>query len=174
MAQNFRSNGNAAYELGFTPGQQNTARPLERPQRLPESPVRKQPAKRVRAKVAVAPLALLGTVVVFALLFLVIFSYVSLYETQTDVAELENTLEVLNEQQAHLEAKYEAALDLEAVEQRARDLGMKEPNPDQIVYVRVETGDTTQLYAAPQEESFFTRVFDAFRSAFRDAMEYFS
>lgn len=174
MAQEFKTNGTAAYEQGFPQRRQNTAQPLERPQRLPEAPVRRQPVKKVKAKVAVAPFALLGSAVVIVLLFLVVFSYVSLYETQTEVAELEDQLAVLAEEQAHLHAKYEDNLDLEAVDQRARELGMKEPNPDQIVYVRVDTGDTTELYSAPQEKNFFMRIYDAFRSAFSDAMEYFS
>lgn len=174
MAQEFKTNGNAAYELGFDRRQQSTAQPLERPQRLPEAPVRRQPVKKVKARVAVSPFALLGSAVVVVLLFLVVFSYVSLYETQTEVAELEDQLTVLAEEQAHLDAKYEDNLDLDAVEQRARELGMKEPNPDQIVYVRVQTGDTTELYSAPQEKNFFVRIYDAFRSAFSDAMEYFS
>lgn len=174
MAQEFRTNGSAAYDIDFAPKHQNTARPLERPERLPEAPVRRQPVKKVKAKAAVSPFALLGSAVVVVLLFLVVFSYVSLYETQTEVAELEDELEVLAEQQAHLNAKYEDSLDLDAVEQRARELGMKEPNPDQIVYVRVDTGDTTEIYSAPQEKNFFVRIYDAFRNAFADALEYFS
>lgn len=172
--QEFETIGSSAYEQGYHPQQQNTARPLKRPQRLPEAPARQQAARHVRAKVAIAPFSLLGAALVFVLLFLVVFSYVSLYETQTQVAELENELETLTQLQEHLEARYEDSIDLDAVEQRARELGMKEPTSDQIVYVRVDVGDTTELYSAPQEKNIFVRIYDAFRSAFSDAMEYFS
>ena len=68
----------------------------------------------------------------------------------------------------------EDALDLEQIEKRAKELGMRQPGSSQIIYVQVDADDTTEVYAAPAEKNVFVRVIDAFRSAFTDAINYFS
>ena len=59
-------------------------------------------------------------------------------------------------------------------EKRAKELGMRQPGSSQIIYVQVDADDTTEVYAAPAEKNVFVRVIDAFRSAFTDAINYFS
>ena len=51
---------------------------------------------------------------------------------------------------------------------------MRQPTSSQIVYIHVDTGDTTQVFSAKKERNFAQSVFDAFRSLFTDALEYFS
>ena len=51
---------------------------------------------------------------------------------------------------------------------------MRQPGSSQIIYVQVDADDTTEVYAAPAEKNVFVRVIDAFRSAFTDAINYFS
>ena len=43
MADPYRSNGSAAYDVR----RRNTAQPLERPERLPDAPARRKPAPHV-------------------------------------------------------------------------------------------------------------------------------
>lgn len=174
MAQNnaYRTNGAAAYDI-FAP-QQNTARPLERPERLPEAPARRAPVKKVKTRLAISPFAALGAAVTLVLLFLVVFSYVRLYEAQSEVGELQSEKIALAEQQERLCLQYENAIDLDAIESRALELGLRQPTGAQSVYVRVNADDTTELFEVPEEQSLFEQVCDAFRGVFRDVVEYFS
>lgn len=55
-----------------------------------------------------------------------------------------------------------------------RSLACAQPGSSQIIYVQVDADDTTEVYAAPAEKNVFVRVIDAFRSAFTDAINYFS
>lgn len=172
MAREYRSNGSAAYDIHYN--QRNTARPLEQPQRLPDAPVRRQPVQKVKAKVAVSPFAVLGTAVVLVMLFFVLFSYVRMYEAKSQVGELQSQLSELNTQNERLRSQYVSSLDMDAVEARAKELGMRQAGPSQIIYVQVSGSDSTEVYSAPQERGFFGSIYDAFRSLFRDAVEYFA
>lgn len=174
MAKEYRTNGSAAYDIRYTARNQNTARPLERPERLPDAPVRRQPVQKVKARVAVSPFAIVGTAVALVMLFLVLFSYVRMFEAKSDVGRLTSQLSELNTQNERLQSQYANALDMEAVETRAKELGMRQPGPSQIVYVHVSGGDTTEVYSAPEQRGFFAEIYDAFRSVFTDALEYFA
>ena len=164
MADPYRSNGSAAYDVR----RRNTAQPLEQPERLPDAPARRKPARHVRARLGISPLTALGAAAAVLMLALVVFSYIRLYEAQ------QTQLSTLEEQQARLQSQYDNALDLEQIEKRAKELGMRQPGSSQIIYVQVDADDTTEVYAAPAEKNVFVRVIDAFRSAFTDAINYFS
>ena len=170
--EDYRTNGSAAYDIRTV--KENTARPLERPERLPDAPQRTKPLTRVKTKLAIAPFTVLGTAVAVVMLFLVVFSYVRLYEAQSAVGELKDTKSTLSEEQQRLRSQYENSLDLAAVEARATELGMRQPLPAQIVYVEVAAGDTVQLSEAPQDRNIFEQVYDAFYGVISDVVEYFS
>ena len=170
MADPYRSNGSAAYDVR----RRNTAQPLERPERLPDAPARRKSARHVRARLGISPLTALGAAAAVLMLALVVFSYIRLYEARSDVGKLQTQLSTLEEQQARLQSQYDNALDLEQIEKRAKELGMRQPGSSQIIYVQVDPDDTTEVYAAPAEKNVFARVIDAFRSAFTDAINYFS
>lgn len=170
MADPYRSNGSAAYDVR----RRNTAQPLEQPERLPDVPARRKPARHVRARLGISPLTALGAAAAVLMLALVVFSYIRLYEARSDVGKLQTQLSTLEEQQARLQSQYDNALDLEQIEKRAKELGMRQPGSSQIIYVQVDADDTTEVYAAPAEKNVFVRVIDAFRSAFTDAINYFS
>lgn len=168
----YRENGAAAYDLYRT--QENTARPLERPNRLPDAPVKNVPEARVRTRLWVSPGVVLGAVIAAVLLFLVIFSYMRLYEAQSTVSNLRTEREELLEDQEQLRSQYENALDLEEVESRARKMGMHEPLTSQITYIEVDAGDTTEIYSEPEKRNFFEQIFYAFKDTLTDVVEYFS
>ena len=170
MADIYRSNGSAAYDI-YGP---NTARPLEQPEHLPDAPAHAAPARKVKLKLKVSPFAMIGTALCVLMMILVVFSYVSLFEARNEAAQLENTRRALAEENARLRAEYEGAIDLGVIEERALALGMHQPVSDQVRYVQVGEGDTTQVYSAPENRNVFEQVFDAFRDVFRDIKEYFS
>ncbi len=167
--EEYRSNGSAAYDIHA-----NTARPAERPERLPDAPRRTKPVRRVKTKLAIAPFTVLGTAIAVVMLFLVVFSYVRLYEAKSEVSELKSQKTELTTQEQRLRSQYENSLDLPAIETRAKELGMRQPLASQIVYVEVEAGDTVQLDTAPEERNLLERVYDAFRGVISDVVEYFS
>ena len=80
------------------------------------------------------------------MLVLVIFGYVQLYEATTEVSRLESQLQQLNAQQALLKSKYEGKIDLDAIEQRAAELGLRTPEAEQIVYVNLSGSDRAEIY----------------------------
>lgn len=167
--EKYRSNGSAAYDI-----RTNTAQPAQRPDRLPEAPQRVKPARKVKTKLAIAPFTMLGTAVVVVMLFLVVFSYVRLYEVQSRVSDLKTQKTELTTQEQRLRSHYENSLDLPAIETRAKELGMRQPLASQIVYVEVAAGDTVEIAAAPQERNLIEQVYDAFYGVISDVVEYFS
>ena len=168
----YRTNGSAAYDLHSV--RDNTARPLRQPERLPDAPERAKPVRRVKTRLAIAPFTVLGTAVAVVMLFLVIFSYVRLYEAQSAVSDLKKTKTLLTEEQQRLRSQYENSLDLEAIEARALELGMRQPLPSQIVYVEVAAGDSVELGEVQEERNLFEQIYDAFYGVISDVVEYFS
>lgn len=168
----YRTNGSAAYDLHSV--RDNTARPLRQPERLPDAPERAKPVRRVKTRLAIAPFTMLGTAVAVVMLFLVIFSYVRLYEAQSAVSDLKETKTLLTEEQQRLRSQYENSLDLEAIEARALELGMRQPLPSQIVYVEVAAGDSVELGEVQEERNLFEQIYDAFYGVISDVVEYFS
>ena len=168
----YRTNGSAAYDLHSV--RDNTARPLRQPERLPDAPERAKPVRRVKTRLAIAPFTVLGTAVAVVMLFLVIFSYVRLYEAQSAVSDLKETKTLLTEEQQRLRSQYENSLDLEAIEARALELGMRQPLPSQIVYVEVAAGDSVELGQVQEERNLFEQIYDAFYGVISDVVEYFS
>ncbi len=170
MAQKFRNNGSAAYDIFAV--NENTARPIEQPEHLPEAPA--SPAKKVRYKLSISPFAVLGTMVAVVMLLLVIFSYVSMFEVRNDIAALKSEKSELTAQQEKLRNQYESEINLSVIEERALALGLRQPTADQIRYVRIGEGDTTEVFSAPEDRNIFEQIYDAFRGVFSDVAEYFS
>ena len=165
MARSYGSNGSAAYNID----RENTARPIVQPKRLPDAPVRFPPKQKKKAKLAVAPLTVLGMAAVAVMLFLSVYSYARLYEAKTQVSQQQETKAALLNEQKDLLLRYENAIDLEAVAERAEELGMGLPTAGQIIYVDLEEA------AAPEEDAnSFGKIFDSFISQLGEAVEYFS
>ena len=54
--------------------------------------------------------------------------------------------EVFHALQALLKSKYEGKIDLDAIEQRAAELGLRTPEAEQIVYVNLSGSDRAEIY----------------------------
>ena len=152
----YRVNGSAAY----------APQPVQRPCRLPEEP--KKPSVPER-KPGVAPFTILGTVVALLLLFGVVFSYMRLFEAKNERMELEQKVQELILQQELLRAQYERGVDMEAVAQRAAELGMHLPRPEQIVEIFISEPEP-----APTETEEKLGLFEALRAMIADMKAYFS
>ncbi len=170
MADRYRSNGSAAYDIFAVKNQ--AARPLELPEELPQAPA--APAKKVRLKLRISPFAVFGTMTAVLMLFLVIFSYVSMFEVRNDIGDLEREKANLVEQQEKLRSQYESSIDLSGIEERALALGLCQPSADQVRYVHIGQGDKTEVFSTPEDRNVFEQIYDAFRDVFSDVVEYFS
>lgn len=168
----YRENGSAAVD--FYALRNNAARPLEQPSHLPDAPKKPARAQRPKAKLHASPMLIISGIVAAFLLFLVIFNYMRLYEAQSLLSDLKEQQEELTEEQNRLQAKYESMINLEEVAARARGMGMREPLPAQVVYVEVASGDTTEVFSAPEQKGLIARVYDAFHDSLSDVVEYFS
>ena len=164
MAGQYSANGSAAYDIT----RESVARPLVQPKRLPDAPVRFPPVKKVKAKLSVAPLTVLGIVAVVVMFFVLIHSYASLYEAKSEVSTLRQESNILLAEQKDLQLRYERSVDLEQIAQRAAELGMHLPTAQQIVYVDVAGG------AEQEELRSFGQFYEKFLSQLGYEAEYFS
>lgn len=136
----YRYNGAAAYDVyrgQAAPQIQRPSLPEERPE-----PVRR---KRIKVKTAVSPFALFGMLGAACMLVLVIFGYVQLYEATSQVGRLETTLEKLQEEKTNLHSVYEGKIDLSHIEERAAELGMRQPENGQMRYVNLTGSDKAEI-----------------------------
>ncbi len=161
-------NGSAAYDL-----YRGSAAPKVQPQGLPEEYVSPQRYRRVKAKTAIAPFAVVGLMVAACMMVLVIFGYVQLYEATEQVGRLENQLYSLQEEQAVLESLYEGSIDMAEVERMAGEMGLTVPAREQTVYVNLAGSDRAEIYV-PHRTNLLERVLHAFRSSAGGLVEYLS
>ncbi len=167
----YQTNGAAAYDMRTYRG---TAAPeIERPQ-LPEE--QRQPVRRirVRARTAVSPFAVFGTIASICMLVLVIFGYVQLYEATSQVGELSDRLAALNSENQVLQSQYEGKIDLAAIEDRAvHELGMSQPTASQTVYINL-SGSDRAVIVEPEHENRVVSLLGALRSSVESLVSYLS
>lgn len=168
-------NGSAAYDIYGQTGLYygGSAAPEVRPQGLPEEYVSPQRHRRVKAKTAIAPFAVVGLMIAACMMVLVIFGYVQLYEATEQVSRLESQLSSLQEEQAVLESLYEGSIDMAEVEQMAGELGLTVPTREQTVYVNLAGSDRAEIYV-PEQLNLVERILQAFQSSAGGLVEYLS
>ena len=142
--------------------------PVEEPSHLPEDPCKARPAvtKAVKRR---SPVVALAWAVAAVLVFGLVFSTMRLYEVRSERAELLQRQAELQQEQDELIMDYENAIDLDAVAERAEDMGMHPANPDQI-----RTIDLPEQEAPETQEEKAMGIFAAVRAMFLDMKEYFS
>ncbi len=155
----YRYHGSAAPEI------QNPGLPEERP--LP------QKRQRVRVKAAVSLTAVAGLMVVACMLILVIFGYVQLYEATEEVSTLQSQLSTLQKEQIILESRYESAIDIEELQQKATELGLAVPTREQTIYLNLSGTDRAERYST-ESVSLLRRILQAIESSASGLVEYLS
>ena len=121
----YHTNGAAAYDV-YAWNQSTAPQRRPEPQHLPEERPLPQKRQRVKARTALAPFTVVGMLAVACLLLLVVFGYVQLFEATSEVSKLENQLSALQSQQTQLQSRYEARIDLDAIETAAGDLAKED------------------------------------------------
>ncbi len=163
-------NGSAAYDLYRVHG---TAAPEIQHPGLPDERYQPERVRRVKAKTAVAPVAILGMMVCLCMLILMVFGYVQLYEATEKVSDLKYELSSLQEDQAVLQSLYEGSIDLDEVELRAAELGLALPNREQTVYINLAGSDRAEIYTT-EKTNIFQKVFSAIENSAAGLVEYLS
>ena len=166
-------NGSAAYDLYAADLYQGSAAPQIESPGLPEERPVHRTHRRVKAKAAVAPVAVLGLMVVACMLILVVFGYVQLYEATARVSALKSELNSLQQEQVILESLYESSIDLDYVEQRAAELGMAVPTKEQTVYLNLTGTDRAEIYSA-ERTNLVQRILQAIEASASGLVEYLS
>lgn len=165
----------AAYDLYRYPAYDYTgsAAPEIQHPGLPEERSIPQRTRRVKARTAVAPFAVVGLMVAACMLILVVFGYVQLYEATEQVSILKSELSGLQKEQAVLESLYEGSIDLNYIEARAAELGLVTPSREQTVYVNLSGSDRAEIYEA-EHLNLIQRIIQAFESSASGLVEYLS
>lgn len=161
----YAANGSAAYDV-YT---QNGARRLRE---LPQEKKKPERLQRVKGRLAISPAAAIGGVLTAVMMVMVIFGYVRLYEAKSQLGAARSEVEMLQESNSKLRSVYESGIDLNAIEQRALELGMQKPTVNQVVYVDVAVPDHAQI-TVHEKTNWLQDAVHAIQDGFRSLVEYF-
>lgn len=139
---------------------------------LPDEVHAPKPRERAQRRLRVSPVTALGMVVLAFLLLMLVNGYVQYYEATSRVGELQTQLAKQNEDISKLRSAYESKIDLKQIEQRAKELGMRQPLQKQTVYINVAGADHTEILAV-DDRGFLARAWDAICEGIDDILEYF-
>lgn len=167
MGMYYQTNGAAAYDINRLPDY-GTAAP-----KLPEPRHQARPHKRPRpkAKLVVAPLSIVGLFVAACMLVFVICGYVQLFEETSQVAELKQTLNGLQEVNERLQETYNQKIDVDVIQARAALLGMGVPNNKQTIYLNLKGVDHAEISGG--KENFAETAWEALTRSVRTLRAYF-
>ena len=101
--------------------------------------------KRKVQRIYVDPVATLGIVVAVCMLIMMTVGVLRLRQEQRETAALERYVELLQQENEKLEAKYEEQWDIDAVEKTALALGMIPKDQAVQMTIRVEMPQTEQM-----------------------------
>ncbi len=145
--------GNVAYDPAWeggaiaapAPEQQEILQP--RPHVSPRERILARPRVQVRPAGAVAPFAVVGFLAVGVLAVLLLMSCVRLAVVNAESAQLRSELTQLEKQESELQAQYELAYDLRAIEQMlTADGTMVKPSANQMVVLDLSEPDNVVVY----------------------------
>ena len=168
----YRTNGAAAYDINRYPGyaMENGSAARNLPER--EKTPRRRPRPLPKAKLTVAPMAVVGLVAVALMLVFVLCGYVQLYEETDAVSQLKQDISEAQEYHARLQAIYDSKDDLDAIGQRAAALGMTKPNSRQTILLNLQGTDRAVISGVGTENVVQTAWRAIVRSV-RTLKEYF-
>lgn len=167
----YRTMGSAAVDPEFLYRQESTARPLKKEKPVPrKAPKPKtKPAGRVRMEVSL--FGVLGLTLVSLMLTLVIFGYAQVYASECQIGEMEDEIRMLRDENEHLQNKYDTSINLEDIENRAKELGMRQPSAAQIINLQVPSEDVT-VVAGKTSSNFLVEAWRAVMDTARDLWDY--
>jgi hypothetical protein len=106
----------------------------------------------VRTQGAVAPFAIIGFVAVALCALLLVMTSARLAMTNDEIVDLNSTLSELQSEEKVLQAKYELAFDLNAIEaQMVSNGSMVKAANGQTVYLDMSEGDNVVYYEAAEQ-----------------------
>lgn len=165
----YRTMGSAAVDPEFLYRQESTARPLKK-ETLRRAPKPKaKPVTRVRMEVSL--FGVLGLALVCLMLTLVIFGYAQVYASECQIGEMEDEIQMLRDENEHLQNKYDTSINLEDIEARAKELGMRQPSSAQIVNLQIPAEDVT-VVAGKTSSNFLAEAWRAVVDTARDLWDY--
>ena len=143
----------------------------------PSEGVRTRVRARARARDAqrqsVSKFAMLGAIVVAAMLLMVVLSHLQLAVISHEMVELEGQLAELTEEAIQLQVAYEIAFNQAHVEHFAREeLGMVDASASQVFHIGAVLGDTAQILEVPDDRDH--GVLAHLANLFGSLREYFS
>lgn len=166
----YRTNGAAAYDVGYTRYTYDNTAPARKSAQKPKR--RPKPQKQVRAKLTVAPLAVAGMLLAGLMLLLVICGYVQLYEATNEVGQLQDEIATLQEKNDRLQSTYDEKVDLNTVESEAAKLGMHKPNSKQSIELNLSGQDKAEIMTT-EKENILQTAWKAITGTAKKMIEYF-
>ena len=142
------------------------------PAALPEERIAPRKQKAPKAKLTIAPLAVVGLAVAVFLLAMVVYSHVQLYQVSNRVGELREQISDAEISASKLQSAYEGRINLDQIEARAKELGMNQPTAKQTVYVNVPGADRAEVLRV-DDRGFAHKAWDAISGSFQGILEYF-
>jgi len=90
--------------------------------------------------------SLIATAVMFALAFCMVSGYMRIYEMEREISQNNNEISILRSTNDQKEIGLENAMTLEELEYQAKTrLGMNKPANNQLVYINIQTEDTSHV-----------------------------
>ena len=127
--------------------------PLPRERAVPKATPRERIAEQ--KAIGISLFAIVGALVIAALLVFVMLAQVNFNEVSKEAASLNSHLEALNEQNRKLTIAFESVIDMKDVEQYAKDvLGMSKPEAEQYAVVRTTPDDRAEVFGASDDQNY--------------------
>ncbi len=167
IAMYYQTNGAAAYDIHRLPNYGTAAPELPKPERKP----RPRPRPRPKAKLVIAPLSIVGLFVAACMLIFVVCGYVQLFEETSQVAELKQTLNEMQEKNERLQSTYDQKIDVDVIQARAAQLGMGVPNSKQTIYLNLKGIDHAEISGGT--ENFVETAWEALTRSVHTLKAYF-
>ena len=149
--------GSLAYQPEYQRGTAAPARRAQepvhqpRPRVQPRTQTAARPQVEVRKQSAVAPFAIIGFVAVALCALMLVMTSAQLAMANDEIVDLNSSLSELKSEEKVLQAKYELAFDLSAIENQMISSGtMVKASSGQTTYLDLSEGDNVVYYAAAE------------------------
>ncbi len=154
----YETYGSVAYQPEYQRGTAAPARRARQPERVerprvqPREKVAARPQVEVRTQGAVAPFAIIGFVVVALCALLLVMTSAELAMTNDEIVDLNAALSDLQSEEKVLQAQYELAFDLTAIEEQLlSDGSMVKASSGHTYYLDLSEGDNVVYYEAAEQ-----------------------